>query len=53
MTNNDRTDFDLLEDSDGRQFLKLFTGKSNYILEMTDDELDALRARLNKPPTPF
>lgn len=46
------TDFDLLEGSNGRLFIKLFTGKSNYILELEGGELEELKDRLDEPPTP-
>lgn len=46
-------DIDLLEGPDGRKFLHIHTDKTTYIVEISDDDLDELRERLNEPPTPI
>lgn len=46
------TDIDLLSDGQ-RFFLHIHTDKTTYIVEITDDELDELRERLDEPPTPI
>jgi hypothetical protein len=47
------TDFDLLEGPSGRKFLHIHTDQTTYIVEISDDELDELRERLDEPPTPI
>jgi hypothetical protein len=49
----DRTDFGLYRDEDGRLFLKIFTGKVYYMVELDENELARLRERLTKPPLPI
>lgn len=47
------TEFDLLEGSDGRLFLKVYTGKAHCMVELDREkgELHALRTRLDEPPS--
>lgn len=44
---------DLLEDKHGRQHLLLKTQESTHIVEISESDLEAVRRRLYKPPTPL
>jgi hypothetical protein len=50
---SDRKDFSLVRDSDGRNFLGIYTGTTHYMVELDEHEIARLQRRLTKPPLPM
>jgi hypothetical protein len=52
--NTDSTEFDFFFNHDeGRLFLEIYTGTTHYMLELDENELTALRDRLDRAPIPI
>lgn len=48
------TEFKLLYNhKEERLFLNIYTGTTNYMLELNENERDALRESLDQPPRPI
>jgi hypothetical protein len=53
-TDDTTTEFKLLYNhKEDRLFLNVYTGTTNYMLELDENERDALRACLDQPPRPI
>jgi hypothetical protein len=50
---DDRKDFRLVRDSDGRNFLGIYTGTTHYMVELDEHEIARLQRRLTKPSLPM
>jgi hypothetical protein len=50
---SDRKDFSLVRDSEGRNFLGIYTGTTHYMVELDEHEIARLQRRLTKPPLPM
>jgi hypothetical protein len=50
---DDRKDFNLVRDNDGRTFLGIYTGTTHYMVELSQHEIARLQKRLTRPALPM
>jgi hypothetical protein len=50
---DERKRFSLSRDSDGRNFLGIYTGTTHNMVELDEHEIARLQRRLTKPPLPM